>query len=397
MEKTDNNINTIFINLVLSSILFLTTYFLTVSNLEGAYNRDFLYHSEIAKNFSIEKIGQEVMNGNTYFMWHALVSLLYNHGKVSLTSAAAVVTALANVLTLNFILEYMNQKVPTMDIYFQTYLGGGILFVGPLFFPWINPSYYLGTWTPNAWHNPTNNMVRPFAVAAVILILDIIEAEEKKLYRYIILAVVLAFSVIAKPSFLQGIAPAMALYVIVEIVHTKKINWKKWLSLASTFLPAVCIIFFQLWLTFYSGNTPSEGIGIEYLRVLNRYTNNAYISLLACTLFPIFVMVVAMIMQRKNFLGNSRIIFAMCYLTVSWLEMAFLYEKGNRERHANFAWGYMIAVLIVWVLCVAEFIHIMHSDIKYKSVVINLGLILFTVHLLMGSWYIISMLRGAPY
>lgn len=397
MKKSDSYLNSLLVKSALSMILFLITYYYVLIMLEGPYKRDFFYHSEVARNFSFGNIKQEVMSGNTYFMWHAFVSLLHNCGNVSLKGATAVVTASANVLTLNIILECMQRKVPSLNDCLLAYFGGGILFVGPLFFPWINPYYYLGTWSPNAWHNPTNNMVRPFAVAAVILILDIIETEGRKFYRYVILSIVLAFSVIAKPSFLQGVAPALALYVIFEIIHTKVIKWGKWVPLALAFVPAVCIILFQLWLTFYSGNTPSEGIGIEYLRVLKYYTNNAYVSLLACMLFPVFIIVITMIIQKKSILDNSRIIFAICYLVAAWIEMAFLYERGGREKSANFAWGYMLAVFVVWFLCILEFIKIIYSDFKYKNIVVNVGSVLFSVHLLMGIWYIINMLQGEAF
>ncbi|RAY94697.1 hypothetical protein DK853_54925, partial [Klebsiella oxytoca] len=67
-------------------------------------------------------------------------------------------------------------------------------------------------------------MVRPFALLSVILILEILEAEDAKIKTHLLLAAVLALSVIAKPSFLQGIAPAMVLYVLFELAAARKIR-----------------------------------------------------------------------------------------------------------------------------------------------------------------------------
>ena len=212
--------------ILLSQAVFLATYFLIICQMASANYTDFPYHSQIAADFSIRNLKEEGMEGNTYFMWSMLVSRLYHWGKVSLPGACAVVTALTNVLTLNIVLEYMKKKIPNVDDNIWALFGGGLMFVGPLFVPWINSNYYLGTWSPNVWHNPTNNMARPFGVISTILILEIIDAKEKVIRKHIVLAIMLGLSVIAKPSFLQGIAPAMALFVIINTIYTKKFTGK---------------------------------------------------------------------------------------------------------------------------------------------------------------------------
>lgn len=397
MESENQQNKDLIVKMAFSLILFMVTYRLVLTYFETGIS-DFPYHSQIAEGFHFSNLKAEIESGNTYFMWSALVALLHRRGNVTLYGACAVITALANVATLHVVMEYIKRKVPKADNTFRIYFGAGLLFVGPLFFPWINADYYLGTWSPNTWHNPTNIMVRPFAMLSVILILDILEAEETKRKEHIFLAVILALSVIAKPSFLQGIAPALVLYVLSEVFFMRRLFWRKYLLLAATFIPAGCIMLFQLWLTFYSGNTLSEGVGIGYLKTLGRYTNNEWVSLFACTAFPIFVIIAAVIIQKKKVLKDRRIILTICYLISSWCEMAFLYEKGERERHANFTWGYMIAVFVAFVLTVIEFLDITGSDIKYKEAVKKTGVVLFSCHLLLGIWYICRMLgHGSLY
>lgn len=392
MESTNQHNKDLIIKMVFSLILFMVTYRLVLTYFETGIS-DFPYHSEVAEGFHFSNLKAEIESGNTYFMWSALVALLHRRGNVTLYGACAVITALANVATLHIAMEYIRRKVPGADNVSWIYFGAGVLFVGPLFFPWINPDYYLGTWSPNTWHNPTNIMVRPFAVLSVILILDILDAETVKRKEHILLSIILALSMIAKPSFLQGIAPALALYVLIEIFFTRRVLWRKYLLLAASFVPAICIMLFQFWLTFYSGNTLSEGVGFGYLKTLGRYTNNVWISLLACTAFPLFVIVIETIIQKKNILKKSRIVFMICYLISGWSEMVFLYEKGERERHGNFTWGYMLSVFAAFVLAVIEFLDITDSDIKYKEAVRKTGIILFSCHLLLGIWYICRMLQ----
>lgn len=257
--------------------------------------------------------------------------------------------------------------------------------VGPLFFPWINSYYYAGTWSPNVWHNPTTNMVKPFAIAAFLLIIKLIEEQRVDKKDYCILSVVLILSVIAKPSFIQGIVPALVIVVIIDIISMKKIRFNKWIPLAATFVPASAIMLFQLWITFYSNNTVSEGIGIEYMRVLKRYISNEWIALIACIAFPLYIL----LSERKNIKHNYKLILVMSYLVTTWCEMAFLYEKGIREGDANFAWGYILSIFAAWVVCTATYVENIYAQ-KYTSGKMKIGLGLFSMHMLFGIWYFIS-------
>lgn len=393
MESTNQQSKELIIKIFFSVILFMVTYELSLTLLETGTLRDFIYHSQVAEGFHFSNLKTEIENGNTYFMWSALVALLYRHGNLPLEEACAMITALANVVTLYIVLDYIKRKAPKIDNTFWIYFGAGVLFIGPLYFPWINTYYYLGTWSPNTWHNPTNIMVKPFAILSVILILNILDAKETKLKDHIFLAVILTLSAIAKPSFIQGIAPALALYVMIELVSIRKLFLRKYLLLASAFVPSACIMLFQIYLIFYSGNTMSEGIGIEFLRTLNHYNINAWVAFLACTAFPLFVIITAIIIQKKNVLKNSRIVLTICYLISGWVEMAFLYEKGAREGNSNFAWGYMLAVFVAFVLSIIEFLCIYNSNIKYIETVKKIGVILFSSHLLLGIWYINRILQ----
>lgn len=392
MELSNQRREDSIIRMFVSIALFITTYLLVIKYFETG-NWDFIYHSRIAEGFYFNNLKQEIETGNTYFMWHAMVALLHRYGYVSIEGASAVITALANVLTLNVFMNYMKRKISKIDYASWIYMGAGLFLIGPLFFPWSNSSYYLGVWSPNPWHNPTGNMARPFAMVSIILILDILEAEKANWKKYVCLSAALALSVLAKPSFLQGIAPAMILYVLIDTISLKKIQLRKYLFLASAFIPAGCIMIIQLWIVFYSENALNEGIGFGIFKMLELYVNNVWAALIACVAFPLFVFITAIIVQRKNVLRNSRIILMTSYLIVGWSEMALLYEKGDRIRQANFAWGYIMAVFIAFALSIIEFIEITESDYKYKNLIRNIGVGLFSCHLLFGVWYLAMLLR----
>lgn len=387
MELSNQRRENSIIRMLASIVLFITTYILVLKYLE-INDCDFVYHTSMAEGFHFSNLKREIENGNVYFLWHAMVALLHRYGKVSIEGASAVITASANVLTLNVFMNYMKRKISEIDYASWIYMGAGLFLIGPLFFPWINSGYYLGVWSPNQWHNPTGNMVRPFAMISVILILDILELEKANWKKYVCLSAALVLSVLAKPSFIQGIAPAMILYVLIDTMAFKKIQFRKYSLLAAAFIPSGCIMIIQFWIVFYSESAMNEGIGIGFSKMLENYVVNIWAALIACAAFPFFVFITAIIVQRKNVLKNSRIILMISYLIVGWSEMAFLYEKGIRNRHANFAWGYMIAVFIAFALSIVEFIEITESDFKYKNLIRNIGIGLFSFHLLFGIWYL---------
>ena len=169
--------------------------------------------------------------------------------------------------------------------------------------------------------------------------------------EYLGCGILLGLSALAKPSFLQTMIPAMCIWVILRIFIEKKIHWLKTTKLILMFVPAGLIILLQMFITFFSGNTASEGIGIEYGRVLHIYTSSIGISFLLTMAFPFFYF--AMNMKK---LKDKQIQLVMCTMLAGWAEMVFLYEKGIRETDANFTWGYMIAIFIVWVVTIREII-----------------------------------------
>lgn len=388
MEMKTHNREEWILKLFSALVVFMVTYVLVEFYFEHGTS-DYPYHAKIAEGFHFSELGWQIQNTNTYFMWSAMVGVLHRSANVTLIGASAMVTALTNVVTMYLILNYLRRKEPQIDNTLWLYFGVGVMFVGALYFPWINQNYYLGTWTPNPWHNPTNIMVKPFAVFSVILILDILEEEKADWKKHVALMIALFLSVIAKPSFLQGIAPALALYVVVEVIAIRRLLLRKYLFLATCFLPAVGYMLVQIWLTFYGENRLNEGVGVDFLKIENKYVDSAGTALIAGIAFPFFVAVSTVMIQKKQVLRNPRFLLMVCYLCSGWFELAFLFEKGrDREGDANFAWGYMLALFVAFVLACTEFAEIIYSDCKHREAVKKTGSILFGCHLLFGIWYV---------
>ncbi len=380
MKMEEEQIRNSVYKVMASIVLFVITYKIVLSMWDHS---DYAYHLEIAKEFSLLNLKESILSGNTYFFFHMMVSALYNIGKFSLGDSAGIVIGLANVISLNIVIYYMETSKYNGEIQkYGAFLGFALMMVGPLYMPWINQEYYVGQWSPNVYHNPTNIICRPFALLGIFSLFRILEDDSVHSGEYIKCSIFLVLSAFAKPSFLQSIIPAMILFVILRVIVTRKIEWKKWFLLIAVYLPACVVILFQTFITFFSGNTLSEGIGIEYGRVLHYYTSNIGASFFMTLAFPIFVFVVYL----QSLIKKPYIQLIICYLFASWAEMAFLYEKGPRETDANFAWAYMLATFIVWVVMTKEFKENIYAhNKKWTKLVFKIGLIIFSLHLIFNN------------
>lgn len=326
-----------------------------------------------------------------YFMWHLTVRIFYKIFGMPMNYAAAVVSALVNVVVYLITAEIIKRyKVDKSGV-----ISFCLMLVGPLYMPWFNPNYYVGQSTPNTWHNPTNLMVKPFAVCCFFIILRVLTdiRNEKKIKGslWAVLSVLIFLSVLAKPSFCQGIIPGLGVYLIFICIKDRFRNIKQYICLCLTFVPGVFLMLNQVLL--YWGKDGIRGtIGISWLDVLSYYTPNAYISMLLSYCFPLLYLV----LNWKKVLERTDIQFGICYMAMAWLEAALLYESVGKYN-GNFGWASLLASFILWIIitiCFCEDIHHFRMDDKMLLIKNTVLIIVFSIHLLCGCWYAYNMMVG---
>lgn len=243
------------------SIVFLATYVITLFQVDSG---DFVAHISWAKKFNFTYIVDYLTSIMPYPLWHFLVKsckVLFD-----IDGAAALVTATVN--GFSFLAAVWTQKVCFSElddreghVIFWTIC---LMFVGPLYFPHFNDFYYLGQGTGNVWHNPTTIMVKPFAIIAFCIIAKVIKKQGKVTKAEIIaLVITLVLSVIAKPAFLQAIIPGLGFYMFIRLCLDKsREELVKFISLAASFIPAVVIMLFQLYITMF-GYGENQNVGSQ--------------------------------------------------------------------------------------------------------------------------------------
>jgi hypothetical protein len=226
--------------------------------------------------------------------------------------------------------------------------------VTPIYVPKFNPQLYLGQGSPNTWHNPTNLMVKPFAIVLflmIVMVLDQIERGKKiSLKQWGWITLLLFLSVLAKPSFIQGMIPALGIFLIIKCVMNKFCYIRVYFQLCCCFIPAVLWMVYQFIYAFYVGEG-GEGIGVCWLLVMKLSSPNVWISTLLVLAFPITYI----IFNIRTSVESTDIQMAFLLVVVTWLEYAFFYEKGSRLSHGNLGWGLQLSYAIIWIVVVYHY------------------------------------------
>lgn len=374
--------------IVFAIILYTVTYAIVFKQMHIEWS-DYYLHAADADEIPLGSILSYVMSGHLYCMWHMLVKVTSRVLCMPMEYAAANITALTNVVVYFFVMKVMmSYHVVKSEV--MSFL---LLLLGPVYIPWYNPELYLGQGTPNTWHNPTNLMVKSFAICCFFMVFGLLDAIDKqkeiKRSQYVTLTVVIFLSVLAKPAFAQGFIPGLGVYL--AILCAKKRSWvyiKKYFYICLTFIPGVLWMMCQFVVYFYTG-TSGEGVGIGWLEVSS--SPNVCISLMLLFGFPLLYLLFSI----KRVYKETDIQLSICYEVMAWLERALLYEKGGRKYHGNFGWGSLLSAFVLWMVVVMHFINDvkeMKMNDKYEVIKNSILLVVLLLHLLCGCYYIFCLL-----
>jgi hypothetical protein len=263
-----------------------------------------------------------------------------------------------------------------------------------IYVPWFNKLPSLGQGSPNVWHNPTNNMVRP--IGLLVFGLTAIELARLKEDRFrssaraaivIPSALLLVLSTLAKPSFVQIYYPALFLIMLIWLFYSKGANLKHCLQFFLMCLPSLAVMILQYIRAFYSSNKDAGGVSIAPFRAAGFYTDNVGISLLLVTAFPLFMLLVSLLKREFRVCDG----FALLIFLSGLAERMLLVEEGSREYHGNFSWGYMLALYYLWFCAIRQYLALWACGRKKSGLDIFLQVlasVLLALHVLSGIYYL---------
>ena len=322
-------------------------------------------------------------------LWHFCVWCVYKllgSGDLDIHIACCFVSAAVTVIVYLITDGVLKSKVKNSA---AVSLALGI--TSAIFLPGYNPRIYYGQGSPVTWHNPTNLMVKPFAIGVFFLVVRMIEhilrGEEPDRKEYAALCCFAAVSVLAKPSFFQGFVPALGIFILLRLIRDRFRTFKSYFRICAMFIPAAAAVALQFVLSFYVGE--GEGIGFGWLTV--NASPNTVISLLLVLAFPLSYLLI----YGKSAMKNVEIQLAWLFWLVSWLEKAILYEKGAHMYDSNFGWASLLAYSLLYIVTAGEYFAEMQSGKNQRNRIIrNIPGAVFALHLISGWIYAFEMLVG---
>lgn len=375
---------------VIFSVILYTIAFTLIFRYTGITMSDYSVHMRQSEQLYRGNFINYIQS-NPYFMWHFLVRVFYKIFAMPMEYATAVFSALVHVAVYLVAAEIMKKH----EIDKSEVISFFLMFAGPLYAPWYNQNYYLGQYSPNIWHNPTSLMVKPFAACCFFMILgfltDIGNGKKIKRSRWAVLSILIFLSVVAKPSFVQGMIPGLGVYLIYICVKNRFQRIKEYICLCLTFVPGVLLVLYQM-STFWGAGGTRGAIKIGWLKVISYRSPDVWISLLLSFGFPLLYIV----LNRKRTLARTDVQLSICYFVMAWLEYAVLYETVATYS-GNFGWAQVLATFILWtviIICFFQDIQHFRMDDKLLTIKNTVLMVVLSIHLLCGCWYVYTLIIG---
>lgn len=265
-------------------------------------------------------------------------------------------------------------------------LGGLILnLVMPCYIKGIADGRYIGMESASIWHNSTYIVMK---MAGIFCILYYGKLERK--YRqgisgreWFCFSLLLALCTAVKPSFLIVFAPAMAVFLLIDLLQ--KVPFKKVFLFGTTVFLAIAVMLLQNVVLF--GTETGNGWEIQPGHWLSLHSGHPIIAAGLSILFPILLLPVF----YRDLLNDRWFSGAWMMAAFGFLEVFLFAETGERADAGNFMWGYNFAILMIFAATLAKWKTLCKKGLQSVS-----GLVLCW-HLYCGIYFYINLLQGVSY
>lgn len=368
-------------------IFYILFYFQATANLsaiETPYISDLPSHIEFAKTLFIDR-------KISYPLFHIYIFILNRLPVINLYTGSALVLATSCIATILLIRwAFRKSWGGNEHLYLIDVLSVSLVFVFNLYIPSYSNYIYLFIGGFNIWHNPTYLLMKPLAVLsffAFIIAYDKYSRKEKYVRYIIAFAVITVICTLAKPSYAFVFLPALAIFLLCELVcvRTKSIKFCAWVALS--IIPVVVLMYFQSRITF---NPKNAGIIFKFGGEWSNSIKNVIIPILLVNAFSIFVFVFG---GFKRIISDKKYLLAALSALVGCMQFYLLAETGLQAGAGNFAWGYYIGAFLFFMISTYNFIF----EMKMKPTLRNVGTCIFTLQLATGIYYFVNILFGRLY
>lgn len=403
------------VTFILAFLLLYLTYVFTISQISGIYN-DFNGHLYVYLPLFSRNTLLEGWMTTPYCLWHMTVLLFNKLLHIPLEPSAAYATCAYALLSF-VILYWMVIKITTATGKEESptrasFISFGLCFVQSFHFYWLDAGdRFLGTFSMNPLHNPTQMCVRGLSLLAFCLVYDIwgrqisdgycgvfFKVERGLVRYYIYLTIILFLTVLAKPTFAQIFIPAVAFIMLgrlIRLILQRESSLKKYFRHCLTTLlcaiPSLLYILLQYFAYYIWGRSYGENSSIIFTKafeVWHLYSDNIILSIVLSMAFPLYMLMI----DTRFFFKDRMGLLAIIGYAIGLLEAGFLGESGTKMSHGNFLWPMMSGMLLLWTASMMRLLVLERTapETKQKRILLNIAWILFVGHLLCGFIFLTS-------
>ncbi len=355
-----------------------------------------------------------------YCLWHLCVLSLKTLLHIPLEESAAFVSCtfhLFSYLVIYWmILRFSRAHGYQEDKRKAALFAFGLSVVQGLYFDWLGiEGPYVGIFSINTLHNPTQTAVTGFALLCFALVIDIWGFQKNERYcgiffpvqenpgkYYLLLTLLLFLSAAAKPTFAEMFIPAVALIMLCEWISrilrkdgSASLYFKHCLNTLLCAVPTLLYILLQFFAYFIWGGSYGADGGFtvtKWLEVWSFFSDNIILSVALGMAFPLFMILI----DGRFFIGSDPGRLSLVGYIVGFLEAALLGEGGSKLSHGDFLWPMMCGMLLLWITAALRLLVLnkQQRDTHSKRILLDIACCIFCLHVMFGLLYLKSCLNG---
>lgn len=270
-------------------------------------------------------------------------------------------------------------------------------FMMPFFVKEAHFQRYIGYQSASIWHNSTYICMKFLSVLTFssFLRLEAVYREEFRWREWLAFAGLLVLCNGVKPSFCMMFAPAMAVFLISELL--KKVPFRKVFIFGSAVLPSLLVILWQKMVLF--GENTGNGIIFAPGYALSMRGSHPKVTFFLSIAFPLLILLFTLKELKKD--GLYR--FGWIMWLFGFLEVFLFAEAGNRAKDSNFFWGYSMAVFFVNLFAMWKLLEVnrcsqgVWSHKIFRKGVVLTGVLCLSYQTWCGIYFFANLLTGKSY